>query len=321
MIKQSLYALLFTTSCITNQLAANDKSIDHQSLVESINEVLISNYVFPEIAPKYATRLNQCIQEKCLTNATNNNEVAKKLTKLLQSVHKDKHLNVFAPGQREKMRQRRMVKKKEEGKLLANASGISETKILKNDVGYINLTLFPGTEESIKAIHNAMLAFKNTNAIIFDIREHRGGSPENITEISNFLFQQPTHMVTTRSPYVNDGKPTPHMSEPNQYAKYYKDKPIYLLTSERSGSAAEHFAMSMKATGRAILIGEKTGGYGHWGGIVQLGKGWSMFVPSGRTYHPINKLGWEDIGITPDILVDDEESLKTALKRIKTFHL
>jgi C-terminal processing protease CtpA/Prc len=76
--------------------------------------------------------------------------------------------------------------------------------------------------------------------------------------------------------------------------------------------------MAMKATGRAILIGEKTGGYGHWGGIAQLTDGFSMFIPSGRTYHPINKLGWEGIGITPDIMIDEEKSLDSAFERIRT---
>jgi len=210
-----------------------------------------------------------------------------------------------------------MVKKSSENTNKNNSSGIVKEEILKNNIGYLKINLFPGNAESIAATHEAMKKLKDTDAIIFDILDHRGGSPENISEISNFLFQQPTHMVTTRSPYANDGQPTPHMSKPNEFAKYFKDKPVYLLTSERSGSAAEHFAMAMKATGRAILIGEKTGGYGHWGGIAQLEDGFSMFIPSGRTYHPINKLGWEGIGITPDILIDDEKSLDSALKRIR----
>jgi len=317
MKNKSAAIILLTGISITSATHAVEKPTDYHPLVSSINQILIESYVFPEIGPKYAARLDRCLKENCLAETTGDEQVAKKLSELLNSVHKDKHLNVFAPGQREKMTRRKMVKKSPGDANKNNASGIVKQEILEGNIGYLEINLFPGSPESIAATHEAMKKLKNTDAVIFDIRRHRGGSPENISEISNFLFQQPTHMVTTRSPYVNDGQPTPHMSEPNEFAKYFKDKPVYLLTSEKSGSAAEHFAMSMKATGRAILIGEKTGGYGHWGGIAQLDEGFSMFVPSGRTYHPVNKLGWEGIGITPDILIDGEKSLDSALERIR----
>jgi len=203
------------------------------------------------------------------------------------------------------------------GESSADNTGIAEVKILDNNIGYMKIDMFPGSSESIRATNAAMKSLKNSDAIVFDIRSHRGGSPANITEIANFLFQAPTHMVTTRSPHTNSAKPVPHMSEPNSDAKWFADKPVYVLTSKRSGSAAEHFAMAMKATGRAILVGETTGGYGHWGGITQLSDGFSMFVPSGRTYHPKTKLGWEEIGITPDIMIDEKESLEYTLSRIK----
>ena len=94
---------------------------------------------------------------------------------------------------------------------------------------------------------------------------------------------------------------------------------FYILISERSGSAAEHFAMAMKATGRAIVVGETTGGYGHWGEIVELAQDFSMFVPRGGSFHPKTGLGWEEIGVTPDIHKDDKESLEYVLQRIKVF--
>ena len=316
-MKKLVIAALYA-SFVIGHVSATETEPKYQTLVESINELLIENYVFPEVGSKYANRLNECLADNCFAEAESDKEIAIKLTDLLQSVHKDKHLNVFAPGQREEMRKRRMAKRKGVGKPVADATGIAEVKILDSNIGYFKIDLFPGTQESLSATREAMKKLKNTNAVVFDIRDHRGGVPENITEIANFLFQEETHMVTTRSPYVNNGKPTPHLTVPNKFAKYYQGKPIYLLTSKRSGSAAEHFAMSMKATGRAILVGETTGGYGHWGGIAQLENGFSLFVPSGRTYHPVNQLGWEGIGITPDIEVKSEDSLDYAVKRIRT---
>ena len=307
----------FSASTITMANSENQSTKIYGDLVQAINNALIEGFVIPEVAPKYAARLNQCLRQDCLSSMQNEEEAAKKITELLQSVYQDKHLNIFAPGQREKMRERRMAKRKGVGKPVANSSGIAEVKVLDGNIGYFKIDMFPGTPESIAATHEAMKELKDTSAIIFDIRDHRGGSPQNITEISNFLFEKETHMVTTQSPHRNDGQPNPHFSSPNEYAASYKDKPAYLLTSKRSGSAAEHFAMAMKSTGRAILVGDTTGGWGHWGGIVPLKDGFSMFLPSGRTYHPVSQLGWEGFGITPDIMIDEKESLDYVLKRIK----
>jgi hypothetical protein len=318
MSKNSIAFILFINITIASTLHADEYQKDYRPLINSINQTLIDSYVFPEIAPKYAARLDLCLKENCLAEASDDQQVAEKLSGLLNSVHIDKHLNVFAPGARKNKMRRRMVKKSSQDANKNYDTGIVKQEILENNIGYLKINFFPGSPQSIAATYEAMKKLKDTDAIVFDILDHRGGSPENISEISNFLFQQPTHMVTTRSPHVNNGQPTPHMSEPNEFSEYFKDKPIYLLTSERSASAAEHFAMAMKATGRAILIGEKTGGYGHWGGIAELTDGFSMFIPSGRTYHPINKLGWEGIGITPDILIDEEKSLDSAFQRIRT---
>lgn len=300
---------------MSTSLSAAETKSNYDSLVTSVNQLLLDKYVFPEIAPKYVEKLNMCMKNSCLSDAKSKQEVGEILSAQLQSIHKDKHLKVFSSEQTGGKKKRKRMMGGSGG--LKGKTGIAEQKILEGGIGYLKMDLFPGSNESIAATNQALIELKDTNAIIFDIREHRGGSPRNITEISNFLFQEETHMITTRSPHVNNGAETPHISQPNEYAKYFKDKPIYVLTSKKSGSAAEHFAMAMKSTGRAILVGETTGGYGHWGEIVKLEQGFSIFVPSGRSYHPVNKLGWEGIGVTPDILTSSEDSYDYTLNRIR----
>lgn len=318
MLRKSYLTLLLSglsLSCI-----ADTNTEDYRPLIDKVGNSLVSSYVFPEVAVKYQQRMNKCLDSRCLDGLQDDKQVAKKLTEILNEVYADKHLHVFSPGQREVNNGRKIVKRKGGKNGQAGKSGpiaISKQEILEDNIGYIKYNMFPGTEEALKATRDAMIAMKDTKALIFDIREHRGGHPFHVDEIAGFLFTEPTHMLTTQSPYTHDGKPWKLISKPNQYAEAYIDKPVYLLTSERSGSAAEHFAMAMKTTGRAILVGETTGGWGHWGGVINLERGFTMFLPSGRAFNPNNKLGWEEIGVTPDIMKDDELSLDYALNRAR----
>ena len=290
----------------------------YEEIIDSAAEQLKDGYVFPKIGEKYASALEKCKQSSCLDGVSEDEQAAKLLTQMLNSVYPDKHLHVFPPGYVSPIPKMKMVKKGK-GSKVPSDTGIVKQEILPGNIGYIEFSMFPGFPEAFDATQLAMEKLEDTDAVIFDIREHRGGHPKHVDIIASFLFDEPTHLLTTRSPHNPDGKPWKLMSAPNKYAGDFKDKPVYLLISERSGSAAEHFAMAMKASGRAILVGETTGGYGHWGEEVALDGGFSMFLPRGGSYHPKTGLGWEEIGVTPDVEIDSEDSLTYALDRIKAF--
>jgi C-terminal processing protease CtpA/Prc len=94
-----------------------------------------------------------------------------------------------------------------------------------------------------------------------------------------------------------------------------RDAKIYLLTAGRTGSAAEHFALAMKRTGRATLIGETTAGAGHFGGMLPLNDNFAAFIPVGRTFDPDTGKGWEGDGVTPHVEVPAADALIEALVR------
>ena len=68
----------------------------------------------------------------------------------------------------------------------------------------------------------------------------------------------------------------------------------------------------MKLQGRITIVGERTGGGGHFGRMEDLGSGFSMFLPHGKTYDPKTGKGWEAEGIEPDVAVPYGEALETA---------
>jgi C-terminal processing protease CtpA/Prc len=93
-----------------------------------------------------------------------------------------------------------------------------------------------------------------------------------------------------------------------------KDAKVYLLTSKKTFSAAEHLALSLKRTHRAPLVGEATGGGAHFGGMAPMGKGYAAFIPVGRTFDPDTGESWEGTGVAPDVAVAADKALDEALK-------
>jgi C-terminal processing protease CtpA/Prc len=90
---------------------------------------------------------------------------------------------------------------------------------------------------------------------------------------------------------------------------------VFYLTSSRTFSAAEHLAFAFKRTGRAVLVGERTGGGNHFGGWESLGDGLAAFIPIGRTCDPVTGADWEGVGVAPDVAVPAVRALDEALRR------
>ena len=92
--------------------------------------------------------------------------------------------------------------------------------------------------------------------------------------------------------------------------------PVYVLTSRKTASAAEHLALAMKVSGRAMVVGETTRGAGHYGDAVELADGYSMFIPYGDTVDPKSGKGWEANGVTPDVAIPAKEALDHVLEKL-----
>ena len=94
--------------------------------------------------------------------------------------------------------------------------------------------------------------------------------------------------------------------------KRFADKPVYILTSKTTFSAGEGFAYDMRSRQRATLIGEKTDGGAHPGASYRLHSHFEVFIPVGRAINPVSEANWEGSGVTPDVLVPQEQAFKVA---------
>ena len=94
--------------------------------------------------------------------------------------------------------------------------------------------------------------------------------------------------------------------------RYGQSRLVYLPTSEDTFSAGEDFAYALKNNGRAVLVGETTGGGAHPGNLRRLSAHFEMNVPTGRAISLVTQTDWEGVGVVPDVKVPARKALDVA---------
>src|SRR5262249_41513574 len=89
---------------------------------------------------------------------------------------------------------------------------------------------------------------------------------------------------------------------------------VYVLISNQTISAGEHFVFSLERSHRATLIGETTRGAGHVERDFQLPGGYTAVIPFARAFDLRTGEGWEGVGVRPDIPIPAEQALDEALR-------
>jgi C-terminal processing protease CtpA/Prc len=92
------------------------------------------------------------------------------------------------------------------------------------------------------------------------------------------------------------------------------DKPVYVLTSARTFSGAEHFSYDLKMLKRATLVGETTGGATDVGNFHRIDDHFGIGIREARAINPYSELDWAVTGVEPDVKVTAADALKTAEK-------
>ncbi len=251
------------------------------------------------------------------------------MTADLQAVHPDRHLKLHPPRRDEsgKVRLRREP---------STASSIDKSGWLADGVAYISFTSFSSNEATLAQLRQFLENHSSARTLIIDARGHRGGRLAEMDLIFPYIYDKTQLLlemdtrVAVEQRYGSPLEEGPtvrrasgpegvvrrgHWAVPGEKATGLRTAKVFLLTSKRSASAAEHLALSLKRTGRATLIGETTGGAGNYGGTEDLGGGYSAFIPIGRTFDPDTNEGWEGKGVKPDVEVPADQALDEALRR------
>jgi class 3 adenylate cyclase len=193
--------------------------------------------------------------------------------------------------------------------LLAQNCLIEKTETLPpRNVGYLKLNGFADVAACQETTVRAMASLNDASALIIDLRDNRGGFGETALLIAGYLFDRPAFLFDPRP-----NSPIPPRTASPVSGNKLADKPVYVLASSRTQSAAEYFVYNLKMLKRATIVGETTAGRQHSGGFHRLTDHFAMGIQSvAPPENPYPVKGWDVIGVEPDVTAPGAEALATA---------
>jgi hypothetical protein len=195
--------------------------------------------------------------------------------------------------------------------------GFDAVQRLPGNIAYVRLSYFAGFDRSLtgaeapaarRTAEAALALIATTDAVIFDLRDNGGGSPDMIDLLlTPFFGDKP---VLLNRFYQREGDRTIDFTTfANFEGARRPSTPIYVLTSGRTASAAEEFSYDVQTQKRGIVVGETTYGGANPGDFFDAGDGFSVFISTGAAVNPITGRNWDGVGVKPDIPVPAADAL------------
>ena len=236
--------------------------------------------------------------------------LARKLTKDLREISHDQHAEVSFSFFLRPPKSSADQSAAEAQRMAASNCGFEKAEHLRPNIGYLKVDMFADLANCGRTASAAMNFVADGDALILDFRDNRGGGGVGDL-ISSYLFDQRTHLgdVIDRAGKAYEGWTSPEVP-----GKKFIGKPVFVLTSKRTFSAAEDLSYNLKIVKRATLIGEATGGGAHMVELKPIDDHFSVRVPVARSISPITKTNWEGTGVEPDVTVPADQALDVAVR-------
>jgi C-terminal processing protease CtpA/Prc len=289
---------------------------EQKQVIDSVSSYLKENYLFPEKAEDMISKLNDKFTQGKYSSIRSYDQYGQAITRDLRSIKNDRHLWIwYNPEwiQNERSRLEGLTTGIDIGLVKAKKDnfGFKEIRILDGNVGYFRFDEFSTYPEALGTINGAFNFLQFSDALIIDLRNNTGGSPETVQLLCSYFFASP-------SVHLNSLK-FKEESHVIQYWTYYfvsgpriTEQPVYVLVSEKTASAAEEFAYNLQKLNRAKIVGTLTRGAAHHNEFKIINNNYFMSIPIAQAINPITKDNWEGSGIEPDISAESNVALDKA---------
>jgi len=308
---QTTFTLIGTgVASRVNQISRAQRAL----AIDSVVAKLVGNYVFPEVAERVADSLRARRARGVYDDYTNEISFAHRLNGDLLELGRDRQIAVEYAW-------RVPLPPPVPTPPAMLHCGLEPARVLKDSVGYVKFYGFREPERDCgHEVSQVMNSVAGTRALIIDLRENGGGSSSMMAYLAAYLVSGCTHLEdvwdrrTGRANQIwtTDGLPGP---------AFGGRKPLYILTSLRTFSAAEGLAYALKTLRRATIVGETTGGGAHITALGQIGEHLLVRVPVARAVNPITGTNWQAVGVKPDVSVRASEALAVTQRLIRQGHV
>jgi hypothetical protein len=147
------------------------------------------------------------------------------------------------------------------------------------------------------------------DAVIIDLRYNGGGSPQAVQYLVSHFMEANRPLVT----FHFAGRPGETLQTLAEVpAGRMVGKPLYVLTSNGTASAAEEFGGHVAGYRLGEIVGDTTGGAGFRNELVPVEGGFVLSVSVGRAVLASTGRDWEAVGIAPTVRTDVGVALEAA---------
>jgi hypothetical protein len=288
------------------------------SVVDRVAELVVERYVFADVGVSIASALRQQLAAGEFDDARSSEQLSELVTPSLQSVNGDRHLRllhnteiVFDDTGDDPFEAAAAL-------AAAHGGGVAEVRRLAGGVAYVRLEpiLFPPAVAG-EQLSAAMSLVADAAALVIDVRECLGGDPAAVAFICSYLFGvEPVHLTDLEERHGVRSEITQYWTLPYVPGRRFgPTKPIFVLTSKTTFSGAEDLCFALKELGRAVVVGETTGGGAHPREGFRVHSDLEVTIPVARALSPRSGRNWEGIGVTPDFDVEASRALTVALEQ------
>lgn len=303
--------------------AARLSAEERAAIVDTIARTLRSLYVIPEQGEAMAAALERRRQANGFAGATTHRALLDSITRVVRSVHRDAHLGFrYDPEQAAEMADTTPPPPPPPDRDPAvrdrrNNYQFRGARILPGNIGYIEFHQFADTSaDARKTVQAAMQFVANTDALILDLRENRGGSAAMASELSGYFVRDSVVWFRSYNRLLDRWTDQWTRNDSRVTGGLVLEMPITILTSVWTYSAAEGLAYALQQGRGARVVGEPSAGGAHVVRRVSLGHGVIGFVPYIRGVHVATNANWEGVGIRPDLRTDAPSALLRAREAI-----
>ena len=292
---------------------------EREELVSAVLAELDAKYVFPEIAAKNRPELAKRWSDDSMKAMTSGNAIMQRVNADLAALFHDKHVSLMPRSAiPEAMLHEEAEPTAADLERMAkfeasHGFGIERAEILPGNVGYLVLHHFPyvkvpGMEQ---AARDAMASIADSSALIVDLRHNGGGDGDTVALFLSYLLDRKTLLAESYDRL--SGKTVQEWTREEVSGKRYgASRPVFVLTSRRTFSAGEGFSYAVQTLKRGTIVGETTGGGGHYNALAKVGKQFVLSVAIGYSKSPVTNTNWDGVGVKPDVEAEADRALDVA---------